>query len=189
MPIDNGNDEYRRPPKPHPRAKFDAEEDEHLKRVVEKYGTNDWELIAIKIRGRTARQCRERWTNYLNPAIDNSEWTEEEDALLLEKHEEIGRHWKAIAEFFPNRTDIAVKNRWLMLERRRLKSQRRGGLIFPTPFPPKKEVPKDKPKVEKEKKLDLQEPFKFDSDSIADTIPIDDFGFDFSMPSLEGQDW
>ena len=108
--------------KPHPKSKFERYEDEKLKRLVAKFGTDNWNAIAKKMRDRSVRQCRERWLNYLDPNLNKSEWTEEEDKLLYEKFEEIGRKWKIIASFFKNRTDINVKNRWLMLERHRIKA-------------------------------------------------------------------
>jgi hypothetical protein len=45
-------------------------------------------------------------------------WTPSEDALLLEKVQEFGRRWVRIAEFFPMRTDVHVKNRFIVLQRR-----------------------------------------------------------------------
>ena len=106
----------------HPKSKFERYEDEKLKRLVAKFGTDNWNAIAKKMKDRTVRQVRERWLNYLDPNLNTSEWTPEEDKLLYEKFDEIGRKWKIIASFFKNRTDINVKNRWLMLERHRKKA-------------------------------------------------------------------
>ena len=97
--------------KPHPRTKFTAEEDAKIEKLVAKYGENDWAKVAAKMKGRNVRQCRERWRNYLSPDLDKSTWKEEEDNLLIEKYKELGPRWKTISSLFPNRTDIAVKNR------------------------------------------------------------------------------
>jgi hypothetical protein len=67
---------------------------------------------------RTARQCKERWINYLSPALNTAAWTPEEDRLLLEKQRDYGSKWAQIAKFFPNRTDGMVKNRFNRLQRR-----------------------------------------------------------------------
>jgi hypothetical protein len=65
----------------------------------------------------TTRQCRERWTNYLNPTIGNIEWTPAEDQLLEEKYARIGAKWQVIAAEFPTRSKNNVKNRWYRLQR------------------------------------------------------------------------
>lgn len=96
----------------HHRARFSLEEDEKLKRLVEKFGTEKWDKIARRMSSRNARQVKDRWIYYLSPELNQSEWSEEEDNLLIEKHEEIGNKWRKIALFFPNRTDIMVKSRF-----------------------------------------------------------------------------
>jgi hypothetical protein len=68
--------------------------------------------------GRSARQCKERWVNYLSPTLNTGEWTPEEDRLLLEKQRAYGTKWAQIAKFFPNRTDGMVKNRFNRIQRR-----------------------------------------------------------------------
>lgn len=40
-----------------------------------------------EIRGRTGKQCRERYHNHLDSSIVAAEWTEEEDDLLYWLHE------------------------------------------------------------------------------------------------------
>ena len=112
--------------KPHPRTKFTLEEDEKITKLVEKYGENNWNKIASKVKGRNVRQCRERWRNYLSPDIDKSVWKEEEDQLLLEKYKELGPRWKIISSLFPNRTDIAVKNRMHKIVRNMEKKHRKA---------------------------------------------------------------
>lgn len=104
--------------KAHPKFKFGADEDLQLKELVRKYGENNWTQIAQNMPNRNARQCKERWCNYLSPNICKSPWTQDEDNLLLEKYKEIGARWVQIAKFFPQRTDISIKNRYLVLSRR-----------------------------------------------------------------------
>jgi hypothetical protein len=103
--------------KPHPKAKFSQEEDEELRRAVQENGTESWQSIAMKIQGRTTRQCKERWLNYLSPDVGNGPWTSLEDELLLTKVQELGFAWKLIAACFPTRTDINVKSRWRLIQR------------------------------------------------------------------------
>lgn len=42
-----------------------------------------WSLIADKIPGRIGKQCRERWSNHLDPALRKGEWSKEEDLNLI----------------------------------------------------------------------------------------------------------
>ena len=111
--------------KPHPRTKFTPQEDAKIVKLVQQFGEEDWNKIASKIKGRNVRQCRERWRNYLSPDIDKSVWRPEEDQLLIEKYQELGARWKTISSYFPNRTDIAVKNRMHKLVRGMEKKERK----------------------------------------------------------------
>ena len=100
--------------------KFTPEEDEELVRLVSIYGTSSWVKIASFIKGRNNRQCRERWTNYLSPGINKANWTHDEDNLLLQKVNEIGKQWVKISEFFPGRTDQMMKNRYHKLTHKKV---------------------------------------------------------------------
>ena len=48
-------------------------------------GANRFVEIAKYLPGRTGKQCRERWTHQLDPAIRKDAWTAEEDATLIAK--------------------------------------------------------------------------------------------------------
>lgn len=97
------------------RQLFSYEEDEQLKKLVEQFGDKDWKFIARRMPGRSTRQCRERYKNYLSPEIKNGPWTKEEDELLKEKYNEYGPHWSSISKFFKSRSDVNIKNRWSAL--------------------------------------------------------------------------
>lgn len=94
------------------RKKFSSEEDEKLKQLVADFGPKKWDLIAQYMSGRTGRQCRDRYRNYLMPGFFNGEWTNEEDQLLFQKFSEIGPQWSRLTQYFPNRSSNALKNRW-----------------------------------------------------------------------------
>ena len=119
--------------KPHPKFKFGVEEDMKLRTLVSQLGENNWQQIAQNMPNRNPRQCKERWCNYLSPKICKSPWTHEEDELLLEKVKEIGARWVQIAKFFQNRTDISIKNRYLVLERKSKKEQQKKQVIQDIP--------------------------------------------------------
>lgn len=99
------------------KVKFTKTEDLKLKYLVEKFTTKDWKLIASHLPPRTARQCRERWTNYINPELTQKPWTKEEDKILIELHQEIGNHWKIMEEFLPQRSKNSIKIRWNFLNK------------------------------------------------------------------------
>jgi hypothetical protein len=104
--------------KRHPKVKFSEDEDVELKKLVQEIGTEDWHRVSSRMPGRNMRQCKERWLNYLRPDVGNGPWTVEEDQFLLLKVQEWGFAWRNIAALFDSRTDINVKSRWHLIQRR-----------------------------------------------------------------------
>ena len=49
---------------------------------VERFGNNNWGLVASYVMGKSERKCKEKWDNELNPATNRGEWTRVEDAFL-----------------------------------------------------------------------------------------------------------
>jgi hypothetical protein len=66
--------------------------------------------VASFIPGRTNEQCRDRWTERLNPKIPRGKWTSEEDARLLSAVDVFGLgNWKEVSERVgTGRTDNTV---------------------------------------------------------------------------------
>ncbi|KAL5709953.1 Cell cycle serine/threonine-protein kinase cdc5/MSD2 [Ranunculus cassubicifolius] len=58
-------------------------EDEILKAAVMKYGKNQWARISSLLVRKSAKQCKARWYEWLDPSIKKTEWTREEDEKLL----------------------------------------------------------------------------------------------------------
>ena len=51
----------------------------------------NWGNIALKMNTRrTAKQCRDRWHNYLRPGIIKGDWTEEEEKQIEELYAKWG---------------------------------------------------------------------------------------------------
>ena len=101
-----------RPEKATPRRKFTEEEDRRLRELVQKKGAKKWNVIASYMPGRTGRQCRDRYHNYLVPGFFHGEWTASEDELLRQKYNELGPQWARITDFFQRRSANSIKNRW-----------------------------------------------------------------------------
>lgn len=95
-----------------PNHHFTKEEDEKIKELVDIYGTKNWSEIASHIKGRTAKQCRDRYSNYLTPGFFQGEWTKEEDEILTKLYNENGSKWSIIKSHLPNRSSNCIKNRW-----------------------------------------------------------------------------
>uniref|UniRef100_A0A7S2WV82 Uncharacterized protein n=2 Tax=Rhizochromulina marina TaxID=1034831 RepID=A0A7S2WV82_9STRA len=96
------------------------EEDQLLRDLVGQFGPKQWSKIAEKIPGRAGKQCRERWLNHLDSSVKKSDWTPEEDKILLEAQRRVGNRWSEIARMLPGRAENAVKNRYNSLITKKL---------------------------------------------------------------------
>lgn len=108
------------------KGSWTREEDETIINYVRQHGDKDWAKLASLLQGRIGKQCRERWKNHLDPSVQKTGWTEEEDQKLIEYHKQYGNAWTRIASFFNGRTDNCVKNRWNSTIKRRLERMENG---------------------------------------------------------------
>ncbi|EFJ42818.1 hypothetical protein VOLCADRAFT_107065 [Volvox carteri f. nagariensis] len=72
-------------------------EDEILKAAVMKYGLNQWARISSLLVRKSAKQCKARWYEWLDPSIKKTEWTREEDEKLLHLAKLMPCQWRTIA--------------------------------------------------------------------------------------------
>lgn len=94
------------------KGSWTRQEDETIIKYVQENGTKNWRHLCDLLPGRIGKQCRERWRNHLDPNINHSPWTAEEDATLIHLHKQFGNHWVKISSMMINRSDNAIKNRW-----------------------------------------------------------------------------
>ena len=107
------------------KGKWHSKEDEKLCALVAKLGSDGlWNKISEAFCfTRSPKQCRERWQNFLDPSLNTSSWTPDEDDLLLKLHAIHGPSWAQIASSFPGRTNDRVKRRVKTLLRSRKRKQ------------------------------------------------------------------
>lgn len=53
-----------------------------------------------------------RWLNHLDPSVSHSEWSEQENIVLIKMQAQLGNHWSKFREFLPGRPDNSIKNQW-----------------------------------------------------------------------------
>lgn len=84
-----------------------AEEDQNLLEIVEAFKKSGrkfvWTDIAKNCRNRNGKQCRERYINHLSSTINVSEWTPQEDAIILTCFFRTGKSWSKIADYLNGR--------------------------------------------------------------------------------------
>jgi hypothetical protein len=95
------------------RQLFSPDEDVMLTRLVQQFGIRAWEQITWFMPHRTARQCRDRYKNYLNELNHSVRpWTSDEDDAIRARFGEMGPKWVEIAHHLPGRCGNDVKHRW-----------------------------------------------------------------------------
>eukprot|EP00307_Rebecca_sp_RCC1486_P007103 CAMPEP_0119428980 /NCGR_PEP_ID=MMETSP1335-20130426/41432_1 /TAXON_ID=259385 /ORGANISM="Chrysoculter rhomboideus, Strain RCC1486" /LENGTH=224 /DNA_ID=CAMNT_0007454685 /DNA_START=3 /DNA_END=673 /DNA_ORIENTATION=+ len=111
------------------RHAWSPEEDEQLRQLVAEHGACDWGTIAAQMNNRKHWQCRERWHHHLTPELTRTEWSVQEDAIILHSVRNFGQQWSRFRAHLPGRSGHAIKNRYHSLKRRadRLRKQGRLG--------------------------------------------------------------
>ncbi|ESK97215.1 dna-binding protein [Moniliophthora roreri MCA 2997] len=114
------------------RGIWSTQEDALLVQAVQKYGYR-WSLVSDVVKTRTNVQCARRWCDTLDPRIDKSPWTAEQDDQLLKAVERHGTKWSTLAKiYFPGRTGLALKNRYHTILRAKSPSRYKRASKSPT---------------------------------------------------------
>jgi myb proto-oncogene protein len=96
-------------------GKWTPEEDAKLRKAVKKHGKDGWVAVAMLVPARTNEQCRQRWSDVLDPANGKNlgKWSSEEDTKLTEAVKKHGKDWVAVAAMVPGRTNYQCRERWV----------------------------------------------------------------------------
>ena len=109
------------------RRHWTLKEDNAISELIQKYGMKKWSLIAKRLKedfginGRSGKQCRERWQNYLDPAVTKGPITAEEEKKIFMGQRLYGNKWAEIAKIIPGRRDNLIKNHFYSTLRRQLR--------------------------------------------------------------------
>lgn len=124
------------------RCMWTFQEDVALRESALKYMGEYWNLVAEDVRKATitdsqkksAKQCRERWNNQINPAIKSSPLTKEEIEKIFLLHKKFGNRWSKISQQMTGRTDNIIKNFFLCKLRKVVRCVKKGipKMVAPT---------------------------------------------------------
>jgi pre-mRNA-splicing factor CDC5/CEF1 len=98
-------------------------EDEILKAALMKYGFNNWRAVASMLPKKTSKQCRRRWTQWLDPSLKKGEWSLQDDEKLLRLAKKLPTQWRTIAPML-SRTALQCLERYELLLDVAAKSQK-----------------------------------------------------------------
>jgi Myb-like DNA-binding domain len=91
--------------------RWTTDEDALLLSLIDVYG-QDWRELSARFPGKSAKQIKERYLNQLDRRIIDSPWSSTEDFHLVLMIRTFGRSWCRIANEFPGRTELMLKNRY-----------------------------------------------------------------------------
>ena len=65
----------------------------------------------------SAKECHERWIRYLKPGVRKGQWTDHEDAIVMDvvtnSNEQPFTRWSDLAQRLPGRVGKQIRDRWV----------------------------------------------------------------------------
>ncbi|XP_059469099.1 cell division cycle 5-like protein [Neocloeon triangulifer] len=111
-------------------------EDEILKAAVMKYGKNQWSRIASLLHRKSAKQCKARWYEWLDPSIKKTEWSREEDEKLLHLAKLMPTQWRTIAPIIGRTAAQCLERYEYLLDQAQRKEEGEEGMDDPRKLKP-----------------------------------------------------
>jgi pre-mRNA-splicing factor CDC5/CEF1 len=106
-------------------------EDEVLKAAISKYGLNQWARCASLLAKKTAKQCKARWSEWLDPSIKKTEWSREDDEKLLTMAKLLPTQWRTIAPIVGRTATQCLERYQKLLDEQEAKESGDLGLAGP----------------------------------------------------------
>lgn len=106
-------------------------EDEVLKAAISKYGLNQWARCASLLAKKTAKQCKARWNEWLDPSIKKTEWSREDDEKLLTMAKLLPTQWRTIAPIVGRTATQCLERYQKLLDEQEAKESGELGLAGP----------------------------------------------------------
>nr|KYP65183.1 Myb-related protein 3R-1 [Cajanus cajan] len=95
------------------KGQWTPEEDEILRKAVQRFKGKNWKKIAECFKDRTDVQCLHRWQKVLNPELVKGPWSKEEDEIIIDLVNRFGpKKWSTIAQHLPGRIGKQCRERW-----------------------------------------------------------------------------
>ncbi|OAQ63169.1 pre-mRNA splicing factor cef-1 [Pochonia chlamydosporia 170] len=106
-------------------------EDEILKASVSKYGLNQWARVSSLLARKTPKQCKARWSEWLDPSIKKIEWSKEEDEKLLHLAKIMPTQWRTIAPIVGRTANQCLERYQKLLDEAEARESSSLGLMGP----------------------------------------------------------
>ncbi|KAK7410363.1 hypothetical protein VNO78_01087 [Psophocarpus tetragonolobus] len=95
------------------KGQWTPEEDDILRKAVQRFKGKNWKKIAECFKDRTDVQCLHRWQKVLNPELVKGPWSKEEDEIIIDLVNKYGpKKWSTIAQNLPGRIGKQCRERW-----------------------------------------------------------------------------
>jgi len=112
-------------------------EDEILKAAVMKYGKHQWARVASLLNRKSAKQCKARWYEWLDPSIKKTEWTREEEEKLLHLAKIMPSQWRSIAPIVGRTASQCLEHYERMLDEEQERQEGGSSLSHDDPRKPR----------------------------------------------------